>query len=119
MLMTRWSGFLYAAVQLENLSEMPQLSTDSTEQQWEDNSSSGRRLFFLRILRKYSLCCAFFRIAVELIVHVRSSLMWVPRNLKSGTISTLLMVMGCVSCLHLRKSTISSFDSFNIMTYLI
>lgn len=45
-------------------------------------------LFFLRVLRKQSLCCAFFLSTLVFTSQVTSYLIWIPRNRKTVTLST-------------------------------
>ncbi len=65
---------------------------------------------FLSRLRKKRHWCDFFSTASVWADHVRSSVMWTPRNLKLFTRSTgvLSMEMGVCSLLCLLKSTTSS-----------
>ncbi len=65
---------------------------------------------FLSRLRKKRRWCAFFSTASVWADNVRSSVMWMQRNLKLFTRSTgvLSMVMGVCSLLGLLKSTTSS-----------
>ncbi|XP_060792657.1 leucine-rich repeat-containing protein 23 [Neoarius graeffei] len=70
------------------VSKQPELSNWHTT--WRcskpahSQSNFSSRLFFLRILRKWSRCWAFLTTAVVLVDQERSSMMCVPRNLKSG-----------------------------------
>ena len=46
-------------------------------------------LFLLSVLKKYSLCWAFFSSSEMFTLQDRLSCMWTPRKLKSATLSTL------------------------------
>ena len=56
------------------------------------------RWFFLRSLRKQILCCAFLVVSEVFALHDRSSSIWMPRNLKSETLSTLFRPSTVVGC---------------------
>ncbi len=76
----------------------------------EGSEDAGALPNFLSRLRKKRRWCAFFSTASVWVDHVRSSVMWTPRNLKLFTHSTgvLSMEMGVCSLLCLLKSTTSS-----------
>ncbi len=98
------------AVLFPNQAVMQPVRMLSTVQVLNDLRMLGLIPNFLSRLRKKRRWCVFFSTASVWVDHVRSSVMWMPRNLKLFTRSTgvLSMVMGVCSLLCLLKSTTSS-----------
>ena len=95
---------------------MPYVRILSIEHQSKYSKSCCDRFTFFSILRKYSRCCAFLTSAVVFTVHVRSSEMCVPRNLKLTTFSPLMFSGEWTSCFFL-KPLMSYFVFFGCLVW--
>ena len=76
--MTLLRAVLPAVEQLTYDTVMRYVSTLSIEQRWHKQLHEQAGFFY--VLRKQSHCCAFFSSAVVLVVHMRSSVLWIPRD---------------------------------------